>query len=47
MVTLATSFEPLAPTGIDQLANVIEGAYQQSLESLRRYVETKQPWDET
>jgi len=45
VVTLTTSFEPLDPTGIEQLADIIERAYQRSLESLRRYLETKQPWD--
>jgi uncharacterized protein YndB with AHSA1/START domain len=44
-VTLTTTFEPLDPTSADQLADMIHGAFQQSLESLRRYVEDKLPWD--
>lgn len=44
-VTLATTFEPLDPAGADQLTGMIHGAFQQSLESLRRFVEDKRPWD--
>jgi uncharacterized protein YndB with AHSA1/START domain len=44
-VTLTTTFEPLDPTGTDQLADLIAGAFQQSLQSLRRYIEDKLPWD--
>jgi uncharacterized protein YndB with AHSA1/START domain len=44
-VTLATAFEPLEPAGADQLTEMIHGAFQQSLESLRRFVENKLPWD--
>jgi uncharacterized protein YndB with AHSA1/START domain len=44
-VSLATTFEPLDPTGADHLTDMIHGAFQQSLESLRRYVEQKLPWD--
>lgn len=44
-VTLTTTFEPLDPTSADQLTGMIHGAFQQSLESLRRYVEDKRPWD--
>lgn len=44
-VTLTTTFEPLDPTGTDQLAAMIDGAFQQSLQSLRRYIDDKLPWD--
>ena len=44
-VTLTTTFEPLDPTAADQLTGMIHGAFQQSLESLHRYVEDKLPWD--
>ena len=44
-VTLTTAFEPLDPTGADQLTEMIHGAFQQSLNSLRRYIEDKLPWD--
>jgi len=44
-VSLATSFEPLDPTSTDQVTGMIHGAFQRSLESLRRYVEDKMPWD--
>jgi hypothetical protein len=44
-VTLRTTFEPLDPSGADELTGMIQGAFQQSLESLRRYVEDKLPWD--
>jgi hypothetical protein len=45
IVTLATTFEPLDPAGADQLTDMIHGAFQQSLESLRRFVEDELPWD--
>jgi uncharacterized protein YndB with AHSA1/START domain len=44
-VTLRTTFEPLDPTGVAQLTSMVHGAFQQSLESLRRYVEDNIPWD--
>jgi uncharacterized protein YndB with AHSA1/START domain len=44
-VTLRTTFEPLDPTGAGELTGMIRGAFQQSLESLRRFVEEKRPWD--
>jgi uncharacterized protein YndB with AHSA1/START domain len=44
-VTLTTTFEPLDQSGADQLADMIDGAFQQSLQSLRRYIEDKLPWD--
>jgi uncharacterized protein YndB with AHSA1/START domain len=44
-VTLHTTFEPLDPTSGDELTGMIQGAFQQSLESLRRFVEDKLPWD--
>jgi carbon monoxide dehydrogenase subunit G len=46
-VTLTTTFEPLDPTGIGQLTDMIYGAFQRSLDSLRRFVEDKLPWDAT
>jgi uncharacterized protein YndB with AHSA1/START domain len=44
-VTLITEFEPLDPTGADQLAGMIQGVFQQALKSLRRYVEDHASWD--
>jgi uncharacterized protein YndB with AHSA1/START domain len=44
-VTLATTFEPLDPDNADQLRAGIQAAFQQSLESLRRFVETGSTWD--
>jgi uncharacterized protein YndB with AHSA1/START domain len=44
-VTLLTTFDPLDPTTTDDLAEMIRQAFGQSLESLRRYVEEKVPWD--
>ena len=44
-VTLRTTFDPLDPTAADELSGMIQGAFGQSLESLRRYVEEKVPWD--
>jgi uncharacterized protein YndB with AHSA1/START domain len=44
-VTVRTTFEPLDPTGVAQLSGLVHGAFQQSLESLRRYVEDNIPWD--
>jgi uncharacterized protein YndB with AHSA1/START domain len=44
-VTLTTTFEPLDPTMVDDLIPMIHGAFQQSLEALRRYVEEKVTWD--
>ena|SRR6266498_284576 len=44
-VTLHTTYEPLDPSGTDELAGMIQSAFQQSLESLRRFVEDKRPWD--
>jgi mxaD protein len=43
-VTLTTTFEPLDPAGADQLVDMIHGAFGQSLESLRRYVEDGVTW---
>jgi hypothetical protein len=45
VVTLQTTFEPLDPAGADEVTNMIRGAFGQSLESLRRYVEDKVAWD--
>jgi uncharacterized protein YndB with AHSA1/START domain len=44
-VTLSTTFEPLDPSGVDQLTAMLHGAFQQSLDSLRRFVEHKLSWD--
>src|SRR6266508_4441675 len=44
-VTLQTTFEPLDPTGAAELSAMIHGAFGQSLESLRRYVQEKVTWD--
>jgi hypothetical protein len=44
-VTVRTTFEPLDPSGVAQLSGMVHGAFQQSLESLRRYVEANIPWD--
>jgi uncharacterized protein YndB with AHSA1/START domain len=44
-VTLRTTFEPLDPTGVHELTGMIQSAFQQSLESLRRYLEEKVAWD--
>jgi hypothetical protein len=44
-VTVRTTFEPIDPTGIDQLSDIVHSAFQQSLESLRRFVEVNIPWD--
>jgi uncharacterized protein YndB with AHSA1/START domain len=44
-VTVRTTFEPLDQTGVDQLSGIVHGAFQQSLESLRRFVEDNIPWD--
>ena len=46
-VTLRTSFEPLDPTATEQLTGMIHAAFQQSLESLRRFIEEKRTWDAT
>ena len=44
-VTVRTTFEPVDPTGVAQLSGMVHGAFQQSLESLRRFVEDNIPWD--
>src|SRR5262245_17354705 len=44
-VRLETTFEPLDPTSADQVQTMISGAFQQSLESLRRYIERSETWD--
>lgn len=44
-VTLRTTFEPLDPAGADELTTMMHGAFQQSLESLRRFLEGKTTWD--
>lgn len=42
-VTLRTTFEPIDPTGTDQLTAMIHEAFPQSVESLRRFVEDRLP----
>jgi uncharacterized protein YndB with AHSA1/START domain len=44
-VVLETTFEPLDPSGVDQLTAGVQGAFQQSLDSLRTFVEEKVAWD--
>jgi uncharacterized protein YndB with AHSA1/START domain len=44
-VVLETTFEPLDPSSVDQLTAGVQGAFQQSLDSLRTYVEEKVAWD--
>ena len=44
-VTLRTTFEPLDPAGASQLAATMRGAFEQSLRSLRRFVEDGLTWD--
>jgi hypothetical protein len=44
-VVLRTTFEPLDPSGVDQLTAGIQDAFQQSLDSLRTFVEEKVAWD--
>jgi uncharacterized protein YndB with AHSA1/START domain len=44
-VTLQTSFDPLDPNGAEELTGMIQQAFGQSLQSLRRYVEEKVAWD--
>jgi uncharacterized protein YndB with AHSA1/START domain len=39
VVTPQTTFEPLDPASVDELASIIQDAFGQSLASLRRYVE--------
>jgi hypothetical protein len=46
-VILTTTFDGLDSTGDDQLAAMIESAFGQSLESLRRYIEDHVPWNQT
>jgi mxaD protein len=43
-VTLHTRFEPLDPAAAAEVAAMIEGAFQQSLEALRRFVEQGVRW---
>jgi hypothetical protein len=40
-----TTLEPRGPSGANQLTGIVHGAFQQSLESLRRFVEDNIPWD--
>jgi uncharacterized protein YndB with AHSA1/START domain len=44
-VTVRTTLEPLDQTRVDQLTGIVHGAFPQSLESLRRFVEDDIPWD--
>lgn len=45
VVVLETRFEPLDPTSVDQLTAGMRDAFQQSLDSLRTFVEEKTAWD--
>jgi hypothetical protein len=44
-VTLDATFTPLDPGASDDLTTMISGAFHQSLQSLRRFVEDNSPWD--
>jgi uncharacterized protein YndB with AHSA1/START domain len=44
-VVLQTTFVPLDATAGEELSGMVEGAFGQSLQSLRRYVEQSVPWD--
>jgi len=44
-VILETTFEPIDAASADQLTTAVQGAFQQSLDSLRTFVEEKVPWD--
>ncbi|HEX2357853.1 MAG TPA: SRPBCC family protein [Micromonosporaceae bacterium] len=44
-VSLETTFEPLDANGAEPLAAMIHAAFQQALESLRRFVEDDRAWD--
>lgn len=45
VVTLDTDFEPVDHTAAAELTPMIEGAFGQSLESLRRWIEKHERWD--
>ncbi len=45
LVTLRTTFDPLDVTTGEDVTGMVGQAFGQSLESLRRYVEEKVPWD--
>jgi hypothetical protein len=45
-VTLQTTFEPLDATHAGEVTAMIQGAFAQSLQSLRRYIEQKTTWDD-
>lgn len=45
VVALETTFEPLDPTSVDQMTAGVRDAFQQSLDSLRMFVEEKVAWD--
>jgi uncharacterized protein YndB with AHSA1/START domain len=45
IVVIETTFEPLDPTSVEQLTAGVRDAFQQSLESLRIYVDEKTAWD--
>jgi len=46
-VTLHTLFEPLDHTAAAEVSKMIDGAFQQSLEALRRFVESGVRWNAT
>ena len=43
-VILHTQFDPLDPATTEEVSAMIDGAFQQSLEALRRFVEQGVPW---
>jgi uncharacterized protein YndB with AHSA1/START domain len=44
-VLLQTTFDPVDPAAGAELSGMVQGAFGQSLQSLRRYVEEKVAWD--
>jgi Polyketide cyclase / dehydrase and lipid transport len=44
-VVLDLTFEPLDPAQVQQISAGVRAAFQQSLDSLRIYVEEKTAWD--
>ena len=44
-VVLESTFEPLDPSGVDQLTAGVRAAFQESLDSLRGFIEEKVAWD--
>jgi hypothetical protein len=46
MIVLETDFEPLDPGHDPEVTAMIDGAYQESLESLRRFIEKGTRWND-